>query len=263
MFVVFTDLDGTLLDHKTYSYEKAERGIGILRQKKIPLVLVSSKTFDEMKEIHCSLSLDSPFIFENGAGIAKVDKDCAKGYSIKLIGKNSDLLYEKIELIQDVLGEKITVLVDMSIKQIVKITGLSEEAAKQASLRKASMPFLLSSNKVYNVKDLKIINEKLKEESLQVTKGGRFYHFSSIEATKGNALKKVVAQYEKKIFPKKIESIAIGDSENDIAMLEVVNFPYLVRKFDNSFIETGIQDITITKNIGPRGFSEIVEKYIK
>ncbi len=42
--IIFTDLDGTLLDLHTYSFEKSLPGLGLLRQKNVPLVFCSSKT---------------------------------------------------------------------------------------------------------------------------------------------------------------------------------------------------------------------------
>ena len=43
-FVIFTDLDGTLLDHETYSWATAEPALKRLRKEGVPLIMVSSKT---------------------------------------------------------------------------------------------------------------------------------------------------------------------------------------------------------------------------
>ena len=42
--IVYTDLDGSLLDGTSYSYEAATPALTALREQGIPLVLVSSKT---------------------------------------------------------------------------------------------------------------------------------------------------------------------------------------------------------------------------
>lgn len=55
MKIVFTDLDGTLLDHNTYSYTEASEGMQLLNENDIPLILVSSKTYSEIKELHQDL----------------------------------------------------------------------------------------------------------------------------------------------------------------------------------------------------------------
>ena len=49
-FVVFSDLDGTLLDHSTYSWKAAAPALAALRDRGIPLILASSKTSAEIAE---------------------------------------------------------------------------------------------------------------------------------------------------------------------------------------------------------------------
>ena len=53
--VVFTDLDGTLLDKKTYSFEAAREALTELRARNIPLIVVSSKTRAEIEPIRLEL----------------------------------------------------------------------------------------------------------------------------------------------------------------------------------------------------------------
>ena len=68
-YVVFTDLDGTLLDHDTYGWEEARPALERCKRLFIPIVLVSSKTRAEMDHLRVKLSISSPFISENGGGI--------------------------------------------------------------------------------------------------------------------------------------------------------------------------------------------------
>ena len=46
-WLVFTDLDGTLLD-ESYSWDLAQPAIDLLRSASIPIILNSSKTVAEM-----------------------------------------------------------------------------------------------------------------------------------------------------------------------------------------------------------------------
>ena len=68
MIIIFTDLDGTLLDKK-YSYESALPALALIESHKIPLVLCSSKTRSEIEFYRTKLNNDHPFICENGGGI--------------------------------------------------------------------------------------------------------------------------------------------------------------------------------------------------
>ncbi len=64
--VVVSDLDGTLLSSVNYSYDEALPALEALREKHIPVVLVSSKTRTEIEVLRRELGLDHPFVVENG-----------------------------------------------------------------------------------------------------------------------------------------------------------------------------------------------------
>jgi len=69
LFLIFTDLDGTLLDHDTYGWEEALPALDLCRRLGVPVILVSSKTRAEMDVLQNRLGLSAPFISENGGGI--------------------------------------------------------------------------------------------------------------------------------------------------------------------------------------------------
>src|SRR3989339_344329 len=73
--IVFTDLDGTLLDHDTYAYDEARPGLDRLAAEGVPLVLVSSKTRPEIEELRARLGNRHPFVPENGGAIF-IPRDC-------------------------------------------------------------------------------------------------------------------------------------------------------------------------------------------
>jgi len=68
-FIVFSDLDGTLLDHNTYGWQEAQPALNLCKNRHVPIVLVSSKTRAEMEFLRRSLSISAPFVSENGGGI--------------------------------------------------------------------------------------------------------------------------------------------------------------------------------------------------
>ena len=67
--LVFTDMDGTLLDHHTYSFDAAKPALNALDEKNIPVIPTTSKTFAELQPLRKSIGLDGPFIIENGAAV--------------------------------------------------------------------------------------------------------------------------------------------------------------------------------------------------
>src|SRR5713226_6564538 len=67
--LIFTDLDGTLLDARTYSWAGAEPALAEIERRRIPLVLVTSKTRAEVEPLRRKLGHAHPFITENGGGV--------------------------------------------------------------------------------------------------------------------------------------------------------------------------------------------------
>ena len=67
-FLIFSDLDGTFLNHNTYSYGSLKNYINNL-DLEFELIFVTSKTFGEIIEIQNKLNINHPFIAENGACI--------------------------------------------------------------------------------------------------------------------------------------------------------------------------------------------------
>jgi len=67
--IIFTDLDGTLLDHSGYSWRDALPALKEIRSKNVPLVMCTSKTRKEVEVLQEEMGLREPFIVENGAGI--------------------------------------------------------------------------------------------------------------------------------------------------------------------------------------------------
>lgn len=63
--LVFTDLDGTVLDHYSYSHALAEPMLRVFMRENIPVIPVSSKTRAELEPLRVALENRHPFIVEN------------------------------------------------------------------------------------------------------------------------------------------------------------------------------------------------------
>ncbi|HMB19618.1 MAG TPA: HAD-IIB family hydrolase [Spirochaetota bacterium] len=258
--IVFSDMDGTLLDHYTYSYQLSKPGIALLKEKGYPLVLVSSKTFPEMRILHRELALADPFVFENGGGIAWISETGDKNdYTVQLRGMDTSTLEEYVPLLRSIIGGDIVLLKDMPVEAVVRITGLPEDKAALALKRRTSLPFITGKELQLSQEDVENANSILAKENLMLTRGGRFYHFSSRNANKGDAVKEVAARMVVVLKDSKIKTAAIGDSMNDLPMLRVVDIPYLVRNQHGYDVQAGFP-VTRTRDSGPAGFSEAVRK---
>ena len=255
MYLFFTDVDGTLLDHDTYSYELSRAGIEALRERHDPLVLVSSKTLPEMKMLHDELRLDAPFIFENGGGIYWEND------AIEWSGMMARDLHGMKEALEKAAGMTVRFITDMEAGEIAALTGLSKERAALARERSTSLPFIIPAGVTIDAGRMDRINGLLKERGAAVTKGGRFYHLLSRDTDKGKAVMKIADHYrENREGP--VITVGIGDNENDISMFRIVDRPFIVRKKNGTAIKTGLASVRETAGIGPAGFSEAVAEVL-
>jgi len=260
--IIFTDLDGTLLDHQTYAWKKALPALNLCKRLEIPVVLVSSKTRAEMDKIRRNLSLEAPFISENGGGIffpKKTAFDPPAGSSLdgdlwKLsLGLAYDLLVEGLKEIRNELGLNIKGFSDMSIREISQVTGLGLEDCESAAMREYDEPFIILDKEPV---DLRALLKTARDKGLIITEGGRFFHLHG-DNNKGLALEKLVSWYKK--FPGNIFTIALGDSPNDFSMLERTDYPILIQsQRDLSELKQKIPRLKITREFGPEGWNSAV-----
>ena len=126
------------------------------------------------------------------------------------------------------------------------------------SLRSSRVELRAPENREISADEQKRINDYLTKYDLTIIRGGRFYHFSSSSVNKGDAVKRILNYYSDKLKVEMINSIAVGDSENDISMLKAVDSPFLVKRIDNKTIIVDFE-VNKTGNIGPAGFTEAIE----
>jgi|TARA_R110002050_G_scaffold37351_3_gene92777 mannosyl-3-phosphoglycerate phosphatase len=250
-YLIFTDLDGTLLDHKTYELNEAKEMLDFICKQKIPLIIVTSKTKDEVIELQKRLSVSFPFIIENGAGIF-----IPKGKEFELIslGKSYEttiIAFEKYSKEFPIKGFH-----EMDEEEVSLYTGLSKDKAKKAKKRTFSEPFILKDEtKIEKLKQLALL------DGFDVVKGGRFYHLITLGQDKAKAVVEMKKYYEN-LYTKSFKTIALGDGENDITMLKCVDIPILIKKYDGTFIKCEIDNLTKSRFIGPKGWNDSLKRIL-
>src|SRR6478672_1342445 len=151
-YVVFVDLDGTLLDTGTASWETAATAIQALRTYGIPLILVSSKTRAELEPLRRRLQHQDPFIAENGAAVFvpqglftfPLERVRTKAsYDVIELGMPYHMLRDVLKQIEDAVETPLHGFGDLSVEEIMQITGLSHADAELAGMREYDEPFLL------------------------------------------------------------------------------------------------------------------------
>jgi mannosyl-3-phosphoglycerate phosphatase len=267
--VVFTDLDATLLDGATYSWQAARTALEALRKEKAGLVLVSSKTFGEMAPFHSEFGFDDPFTVENGGGIVFSD-DAAVGRQlidclpeVNPIPKGRFLLFplgtpyqELVRNLYDIsleIGVELAGFNSMSVAEIASLTGLSVQEAARARIRDFDEPFLLPQEAKPKAGALVLAAAK---RGLTAVAGGRFWHLIG-HSGKGRAVSILMEAYER-LYGRTL-TVGLGDSPNDFAFLELVDVPVIVGPSHQSIVlPESICSARQTGKPGPIGWNEAI-----
>jgi len=248
--VLFTDLDGTVLDNEDYSYESSINSIRTLKEHDVPVVFCSSKTKCEQEIYRWLLRVFDPFIVEDGSAIyiprgyfnKKFEFDRAWGpYQIILLGARYDDIRKTIDGVEESTG--IRSFGSMSPGEISEITGLDREFANIAKDREYSETILVEDEDAKNISDI------LHRSNLTMSRGGKFWIVRG-QTDKGKAVKKLKSIYKNEFGD--VMTIGVGDSFNDLPMLENVDRPFLIK--NGNINDEIIQDINIIDR-----FEEIVD----
>lgn len=255
--IIITDLDGTLLDAARYSFAPARQALDLIRARHIPLILCTSKTRAEIEVLRGELDNNHPFISENGGGVfipqgyftAPFDGEDAGAYRLITLGTPYAEIRRRFIRLRDELQVKVRGFGDMTAAQVAALTGLSSEAAQRAQQRDFDEPFVFEGEP-----DERFLHA-IEADGMSWTEG-RLFHILG-RHDKGRAVRLLQTLYEKQFGP--VESIGLGDSLNDLAMLQVVDLPLLVMHDDGTHdARIEMPGLRKTRLPGPSGWNESV-----
>ncbi len=264
--VIFTDLDGTLLDTGTYSFEPAIDAINLIKEKNIPLVITSSKTAKEIMFYKEVLENDHPFVSENGGGIffpKTYFRDAPfwlnigekYGYYMIVQGTPYAKLVDALKKLRS-KGFKIKGFSDMDAEEIQQVTGLAENESRMARERDFDEPIVIDESV-----DIMALKMAIREMGLRYT-SGKFMHLIG-NNDKGKAIRIVMDIFTKNLG--KVSFVSIGDNINDLPMLLNVEYPIVVKRPDGSYddnILNTVPNIICSNGTGPEGFNDSIIKII-
>ncbi|XPV69315.1 MAG: HAD-IIB family hydrolase [Halarcobacter sp.] len=261
--IIFTDLDGTFLNHDDYSFTSSQEALKLISKENIPLIFTTSKTKTEVELLQKEVGIKEPFIVENGAAIF-FPKDY-KNFDLSFLDLKDDyyvvqlgLSYKQILNFYNKYKDEFGMygFSDMSDKELGEFTSLSKDKIRLSKSRGFTEPFILKDKtKLKNLKALALTYK------IKVTKGGRFYHLIGEHQDKGVAVKKAKEIF-KKIYQKKVVSIGLGDGPNDIEMLKNVNIPIIIKNHKGEYLKTDIKSVQKSSFKGSKGWNEMVIKNV-
>ncbi|MDH4301745.1 MAG: HAD-IIB family hydrolase [Nitrospira sp.] len=263
--VVFTDLDGTLLDGSTYSFDAAREALDELRARSIPIVVVSSKTRAEIEPLRSRLRNGHPFIVENGGAVFVPSNyfpfqlkaaTAHDHYSIVELGTSYPRLRRALKEIEQELEVELRGYGDMPVEEVVRRTGLSQEEAELAKQRDYDEPFVIENERC----TVEALTRAITARGLRWTKGDRFHHLMGIQ-DKGQAVQYLIECYHRRAdrHRDRLITVGIGNSLNDLPMLKAVDRPVLVQQPDGSYErDIELPGLILAPGPGPIGWNRAV-----
>lgn len=261
-FIIYTDLDGTLLNHDSYSWEAASTALELTKNMGYPIIFNSSKTFAELIPLAREMRLEHPMIAENGSVIA-IPHDYFypstpavpdSGYNLTTFGEPYSELVDELDQIRDQYHFKFTGFHDMNTSDVIALTGLDQESAQLAMQRQTTEPFIWQDTDDNFTRFKALLNNSNKK----ITRGGRFSHVLP-SFNKGDAIDFLNNHFRNTFCDVNWLTIGLGDSENDLEMLANVDYPVLVSNRAKEPLNTDtIENINITVQDGPAGWNSAV-----
>jgi len=259
--LIYTDLDGSLLDHHDYSHAAADAMLAELEQMNVPVIPATSKTAAELLDIRDELDNNHPFIIENGAAVyipedyfsaRPADTKIIDGFWVKAFTKPRQHWQSILKTLQDEYEGCYTSFQQAGVEGIVKMTGLDSDHAALASQRSYGEPvsWLATPEKK------KAFIKRLEALGASVLQGGRFLHVSG-HCDKGRALRWLTRQYQADEPGSTFTTVAAGDSQNDVAMLEAADIALIIRSPVNEMpVINRNQHCLRSSAYGPEGWVE-------
>jgi mannosyl-3-phosphoglycerate phosphatase len=228
--LVVSDLDGTLLERTTYSFHQAREALDALEARHIPLILATSKTLAEVRELAAAIGGEPILIVENG-GAAVIPAFHAPALLPEAATRDGDALVIEMGVARDVLVRELAHIAvetgaalrgfnQMSAADVSALTGLPLDASRLALLRSYDEPFLVERDD-----QLPAIAEAAHRRGLSVTQGGRFHHLTG-PSDKGTALAEVLRAFAR--GGHQFFTVGLGDAPNDLPFLRQVDRPIVV-----------------------------------
>lgn len=259
--VIYSDLDGCLLDREGYGFEAARPALELLKRQGVPLIICSSKTQAEVEFYREVFGLSHPFVVENGGAILIPEGyfpclhafTCASGpYRMVELGVSYTRLTESLRDIQRVTGLRLRGFAEMSLEEVVSLAGLGLEAARRAKARQYDEPFIAD----LSMEQAERLEDEVRRRRLILTRGGRFYHVTG--GHKGLAVDVLTRLYRSRSAH--LVTVGLGDGENDLSMLERMDIPIVIPR-ERSLVDPAFEgrSWTVAPAPGPEGWAAAVQ----
>ena len=228
MRVVFTNLDGSLLDGGGTGYGAARPALDALDRRNIPLVAISRRTRAEVTALQAQLDIIHPAAIEDGAAVLVPDRyfpssilddawELDGDRYVRVFGLPYCHLRQVLQDVRVELGADIVGFGDWSEGELVLALGLTADEARMVHQRQFSEIFTFSG-------DREALQQAISRHHLQISQ----LQTSSLQGQwylTGNADKTAAIDLLLDCFLKhvgQINSLGIGTNKSDVGWMNLM-----------------------------------------
>jgi len=264
--VFFTDLDGTLLDHRTYAWTAARRALTALAWRQRPLLIVTSKTRAEVLPLLSELHRTEPFVVENGGAIylpvgyfpfrIAGAEEGGGGWQRVALGTRYQRLVAALAIAAQRARVSVRGFSQMTAQEVADRAGFELTSARRARRRELDEAFVILGG---DERGWPRLRAEIRRLGLRSTRGSRFLHIMGAN-DKGAAVRRLAAWF-RRAEGSRVCTVGLGDSPNDIPMLRAVDLPVLVARpggrYDPETL-AALPNAQRAGGVGPQGWNRAV-----
>jgi mannosyl-3-phosphoglycerate phosphatase family protein len=244
---VFTSVDGTLLDVRTFEPGASRSAVRRLVATGIPVIPVSVMTLDELAPIATDLGMRHAMIVEAGGAIARWS---GSAWEIEPCGPPAETLLDVVLDIEKRSGANLLVYSALPQKEAAELSGRSGEMLHASTHRCFSEPFVIESG------DLEKVKRAAAAIGFSVRSGRRFLHLCR-SCDEGEAFARLRAELGCET------AIAIGGAAVDGEFLTRADLPIIVPGPDGKpdpELLAMVPHAKIAASPGPAGWASAIDE---
>lgn len=260
--VIFSDLDGTLLDPATGSADAAIDAIGMIAHARIPLVFCSSKTRAEIQLLQQELDVHHPFIVENGGALYIPEgyfdfdvpwgRPLASGFIVVQYGRRYGEVVDKLGRAARRARVRVVGFNEMSVDEVAQECALPLLSARLAKLREYSEPFRVADTAAASRRRLE---HAMTTEGLTWAAGAPF-DVAGLHKDQGLPVRMLISLYRRVMG--QVQTVGLGDAPDDVPLLQRVDRPVIVRRQTDvqmTDMVTKVPRAALTRTSGPAAWA--------
>lgn len=265
---MITDVDGCLLDARTYRPGPARAALRRLRRASVPVILCTSKTQAEVRALAREIGVRLPAIIESGGAVvvppgslpvpAGSGRRTRDGVLVPLAA-GIDAIRIGLAEISVVMDGAVLGFGAMSAADLRALTGLDPTQVRRARRRQFDEPFVF-------LRDPRgkraAIRRVLARHQLAITRGAIMNHLHG-RTDKGRAARTVIGWLRR--AGENPVTVGFGDGPHDIALLRAVDHPVIVPRPDGTLdphLERGVPRAVIAPAPGPAGWAAVARTLV-